>query len=346
MKIIIFAGGVGTRLWPLSRENSPKQFDKIFSGQSTLQLAVGRVAPVFGLKNIFIQTVEQYTGIVKEQIPDLPADNIIIEPVRRNLGPAVCLAMLEMKKRSFSGSVAILWSDHLMEREDDFTYNLQLAEKLISDNSERFVFLAERPRFANNNLGWIKVGGKIGEIEKNNYYSFAGWKYRPGPEECGRMFRSGEYYWNPGYFITSVDFLLGQYKNLAPQIYGNVEGEKYKEVEAVHFDKAIIEKVDLLKAVVLKTNMGWSDPGTLYALKEALETSREANVTQGQVVTLNVRDSLLYNFEKDKIMAVLGLEGMVIVNMADALIIVPKDEIINITELINKMKEEGLERYL
>lgn len=346
MKLIIFAGGIGTRLWPLSRENSPKQFDKIFSGQSTLQLAVGRVAPIFGLENIFIQTVEKYKSIVKQQIPDLPVGNIIIEPGRRNLGPAVCLAMIEMKKRGFGGPVSILWSDQLIEKENDFTYNLQLGEKLIEKNPKRFVFLAERPRFANNNLGWIKVGGKVGEIAKTDFYSFAGWKYRPEAEECDRMYRSGEYFWNPGYFITSLEFLLNQYKNLAPGIYKNVKERNYGEAEAIHFDEAIVEKVDLSKAIILKTNMGWSDPGTLYALKEALEKSSEANVTQGQVVTLNTRDSLLYNLEEGKIMAALGLEGIVVVNTPDALIVVPKDEVVNITKLLNKMKEEGLKKYL
>ncbi|MDD5071488.1 MAG: sugar phosphate nucleotidyltransferase [Patescibacteria group bacterium] len=346
MKLIIFAGGIGTRLWPLSRQNSPKQFDRIFSGKSTLELAVGRVAPVFGLANVFIQTVENYRDIVRRQIPDLPAENIIIEPARRNLGPAVCLAMTEMEKRGFSGPVAILWSDHLLEREKDFTRNLQLGEKLISQDPGRLVFLAEKPRFANNNLGWMKIGDKAGEIEGNGFFRFAGWKYRPEIGECKRMYESGQYSWNPGYFITSVEFLLKQYENLSPQIYESVKKGNYEQAEAVHFDEAILEKIDLSKAVILKTDMGWSDPGTLYALKEALEESNEANVTQGRVTTLNVRDSLLYNLEKDKIMAVLGVDGMVVVNTPDALIVIPKDEVVNITKLINKMKEEGLEKYL
>lgn len=346
MKLIIFAGGIGTRLWPLSRENSPKQFDKIFSGKSTIQLAIGRVESVFGLENIFVQTVERYKNIVREQIPNLPEDNIIIEPARRNLGPAVCLSMLEMKKRKFEGPVAILWSDQLIEREKDFTDNLLIAEKLINNISDRFIFLAERPRFSNNNLGWIKVGGEVGEIDGKNYHSFSGWKYRPELEECNRMFRSGEYFWNPGYFVTSIDFLFDQYKKLAPGICEKVEEGKYEEAEAIHFDEAIIEKVDLSKAVILKTNMGWSDPGTLYALKEALEKSTEANVTHGQVTTLNVRDSLLYNLEEGKILAALGLEGIVVVNTKDALMIVSKDEVVNITKLIEKMKKEGLENYL
>jgi len=346
MKLVIFAGGKGTRLWPLSRENSPKQFDQIFSGKSTIQLAVDRIAPVFGIENIFIQTLPKYAKTIQEQITDLPTENIIVEPERRNLGPAVCLSMVELKKRGFDDAVALLWADHLMERVDEFTQALQIAEELIKKNSDRFVFLAERPRFANNNLGWIKVGEKAGELNGVDYQSFAGWKYRPATEDCDRMFREGNYFWNPGYFITSIDFLIAQYQKLAPQIYSDVTGSNYANAEKLHFDEAIIEKVDLSDAIVLQTNMGWSDPGTLYALKEALQTSRESNVTQGLNVTLDTKDSLIYNLEEGKLITTIGLSGMVVVNTPDALIIVPKDEVVKITKLIDKIKDEGQEKYL
>lgn len=346
MKLIIFAGGIGTRLWPLSRENSPKQFDKIFNGQSTLELAVARVAPVFGLKNIIIQTQAKYKNIVLEQVPNLPPDNIILEPERRNLGPAVCLAMLHLKKNNYGGPIAILWSDHLMERVKEFVGALSLGEKLIKLNPKRFVFLGERPRFANNNLGWVKAGEKAGEIEAEDYYNFAGWKYKPEIAECDEMYKSGEYFWNPGYFITSVDFLIEQYKILAPKIYRAVSSGDYGQAEKAHFDEAIIEKVDLSNAVVLKTNMGWSDPGTLYALKEALHKNSQANVIKGLNALLETEDSLIYNLEDDKLIAGVGLKGMVIVNTPDALIVAPKNEVVKITKLINQMKSDGLDKYL
>lgn len=346
MKLIIFAGGIGTRLWPLSRENSPKQFDKIFNGQSTLELAVARVAPVFGLKNIFIQTQKKYKKIVFSQVPGLPRGNVILEPERRNLGPAVCLAMLHLKKGNYRGPVAILWSDHLMERVEEFVRALRLGEKLIKLNPRRFVFLGERPRFANNNLGWVKTGEKAGEIEKDDYYRFDGWKYKPEIAECDAMYKSGEYFWNPGYFITSVDFLIEQYKKLAPEIYQAVNSGDYHRAEKIHFDEAIIEKVDLSNAVALKTNMGWSDPGTLYALKEALQTDSQANVVKGLNALLDTEDSLIYNLEAGKLVAGVGLKGMVIVNTPDALIVAPKDEVVKITKLIEKMKLAGLDKYL
>lgn len=346
MKLVIFAGGIGTRLWPLSRENSPKQFDKLFNGKSTLQLAVERISSEFGLENIFVQTSGKYAEMVREQLPDLPKENVIVEPARRDLAAAVCLAAITLQERGNKGAMSLLWADHLMERPESFIAALKAGEKLIGQDGERFIFLGERPRFANNNLGWIHTGKKMGAENELDYYSFQGWKYKPEMNECEAMFASGEYSWNPGYFITSIEFLIEQYMNLAPGIYQDVKEGNYEMAEALHFDTAIIEKVDLNKAIVIKTDMGWSDPGTLYALKEALEKSKEENVIEGNVAELGCSDCLLYNLEKEKIIAGVGLNGMVVVNTKDALVVVPKDEVVNITKLVKKMKEEGQTKYL
>ncbi|MDD4902114.1 MAG: sugar phosphate nucleotidyltransferase [Patescibacteria group bacterium] len=346
MKLVIFAGGVGTRLWPLSRINSPKQFDRIFNGSSTLQLAFGRIAPAFGAENIFIQTVELYRRIIHEQLPDLPQENILIEPARRDLGPAVCFAVNELYRRGYRGAMGILWSDHLMKRTEEFTRALSAAEELVELDPARFIFLAEQPRFANNNLGWIKLGAKKGETCKFPVHHFAGWKYRPPEKECAEMFASGDYFWNPGYFVTSIEFLIDSYQRLAPDIYHPVKNGRYHEARITHFDEAILEKLDLSRAAVIKLNMGWSDPGTLYALKEALEKSREQNVAHGRVVAFNTNDSLLYNLEPGKVLAAVGLNGMVVINTPDALLVVPKSEVVHVTKLLKKMEESGLQKYL
>jgi mannose-1-phosphate guanylyltransferase len=346
MKIVISAGGVGTRMWPLSRENSPKQFDKIFNGKSTLQLAYDRVAPVFGAKNIFIQTMPAYQKMIRKQLPGLPKANIFLEPARRDNGPAVCFAVNQLVKLGHSGPMAIVWADHLMDRVGEFTKALKAGEKLIEQEANRFVFIAERPRFANNNLGWMKVGAQKGEIGKRDFFGFEGWKYKPEKSLCDQMFKSGEYYWNPGYFITSVEFLHDCYKKLAPEIHKCVTKGKYETCQKLSFDNAIIEKVDLSGAVILKTNMGWSDPGTLYALKEALEKSSDSNVVKGNVVDFETTDSLVYNFEPGKVVTTVGLKGMVVVNTKDAIVVVHKDDVVRISNLVKEMKVRKLEKYL
>jgi mannose-1-phosphate guanylyltransferase len=346
MKIVIFAGGAGTRLWPLSRDNSPKQFDKIFNDKSTIQLAFERVAPVFGAENVYVQTTEKYAENIKAQLPELPKENIFLEPFRRDVGPAVCFAINQFNKMGYCGPMGIVWADHLMQRVEEFQTALKTGEKLIEQDPKRFVFVAEHPRFANNNLGWMKLGEKKGEIEGQEFYAFLGWKYKPEQKDCDEMLASGEYFWNPGYFITSVSFLTDCYQKLAPEIYAKVTEDKYEEAPKVSFDNAIIEKVDLTSAVILKTNMGWSDPGTLYALKEALAGSEAENVIKGKVVDFETKDSLVYNLEEEKIVATVGLEGMVVVNTKDALVVVPKDKVVKISDLVKKMKEEKLDKYL
>lgn len=346
MKIVIFAGGRGTRLWPLSRKNSPKQFDKIFDGKSTLELAYERVADFFGVDNIYVQTIADYEKTVIKELKNLPRKNIFVEPCRKNVGPAVAFAMHKLQTMGYSASVAIAWADHLMDRPHEFTRNLKIADKLLAVNSKRFVFMAERPRFSNNNLGWIYVGDKEGEVDGVDYFKFKGWKYKPDQEECDRMFKSGEYFWNPGYFISSVDFIVEKFKKFEPDLMKKIVSGKYEKIKPISFDRAIAEKIEWSEAVVLKTDMAWSDPGTLYALKEALEKSRDENVTRGRVLNLRSKDCLVYNFEDKKLIATVGLEGMVVVNTKDAAIVVAKDKVKEVTELVEKLENSGYEDYL
>ncbi len=350
MKIIIFAGGAGTRLWPISRRNSPKQFEALKDNQSTLQKAIERIRD-FGMENIFISTNQNYKEIVHKQIPELLEDNIFTEPAKRDLAGAVLLTLLRLKKAGNTGTVSIIWSDHFMEHSDRFTNGLKEAEELIAKDKERFVFLGEKPRFASHNLGWIQTGEKI----EGDVHEFKSWRYRPEVEECKEMFASGEWLWNPGYFVFDIDFVLNLYKQHQPELLTMVSemveddevlDNKYKDVPAMSFDKAIAEKIDPSQAVVLKVDMGWSDPGTLYALKESLVDSEEKNYSKGKVVVYNTQDSFVYNEDDKKLVTTIGLDGMVVVNTKDALLVCHKDDVPDTKKLLKKLEEEGLEEYL
>lgn len=350
MNIIIFAGGTGTRLWPISRKNSPKQFGAIFGDKSTLQMMVDRVRG-FDLKNIFISTNEIYADLVKKQIPDFPEKNILIEPVKRDLAAAVGLALWRLKDRGISGTMAVLWADHLMRSESEFVNALNKGGELIESDTDRFVFLGEKPRFANHNLGWINFGKRI----ESNLYQFKRWRYRPELAECEKMFKSGKWYWNPGYFIFDMDFVLGLYKKFMPYMHEDLMSmahdydkikEKYHTLEAVSFDDAIVSKVAPEQAVVLKVDLGWSDPGTLYALKEALEPDLEKNHEQGLTVSYDTKDSFICNEDRDKLVAVVGLTGMMVVNTKEAILVCHKNDVPKVKELLKKIEEKGLNKFL
>jgi len=349
MKAIIFAGGAGTRLWPLSRKNSPKQFGKIFNGKSTLQLAVERINKLFSLQDVYISTNEQYVATVKEQLPKIPLNNIIAEPEKRDVAGAVGYNFVKLRKEGYTGPVAILWADHLIKKPAEFLWALKEGEKIVSRNPKQFAMIGEHPRYAENNLGWIKLGRKI----KDKLYEFAAWKYRPEQSECKEMYLSREWIWNPGYWVVDLDFTLSLYEKYVPKMYqqllvieaalGTIKETRvlkkiYPQIEELHFDNAIMEKIPPSYAVVLTPKMGWSDPGTLYALKEALTEKTVDNLERGLVYNLDTKASLIINEEPNKILATIGLDELIVVNTTDAIVVVPKEQVGKVKELVKKME--------
>jgi mannose-1-phosphate guanylyltransferase len=208
MKIVIFAGGTGRRLWPLSRKQSPKQFEPIIGERSTVQLAVDRVRDEYGAANIYISTNESYQDIIRSQLPELPPENVIGEPTRRDLAAAVGLAMTHLQQSGDPDEpVAILWGDNYMTEVPTFLQVLGAAEKLLSEDKAGIIFVGETPRFANNNLGWIGLGETVGAVNGRDYFAFNSWVYRPPLDECERMFNEGGYVWNTGYFVTTLGYI-------------------------------------------------------------------------------------------------------------------------------------------
>lgn len=365
MKIIIFAGGSGRRLWPLSRKKSPKQFEPIIGEKSTLRLAVDRVEPVYGAENIFISTNERYSDIIRKQLPELPPNNVIGEPTRRDLAAAVGLAMVHLahatpQEAQENEPVAILWGDNYMDQVDVFRRVLDSAEKLVASQKAKIIFIGETPRFANDQLGWIGLGEEQGVVNGRSYFGFKSLRYRPPLAECQQMFAENTHVWNTGYFVTTIGFVRRQYQQLQPKMWAGLKeieetiGQPnyqetlhrvYPNLDVISFDDAILHDIEPGDALVLHGEMGWSDPGTLYALKEAINPDLNANVTKGKVIAEQSTDSLIFNYEAEKLVAVIGLEGMIVVNTEDAILVVHKDNIPLVKKVVNDLEGTDLEAY-
>jgi len=365
MKIVIFAGGSGRRLWPISRQKSPKQFEPILGSESTLQLAVGRVLDTYGAENIFISTNEKYVDMVREQLPQLPAANIIGEPTRRDLAAAVGLAMSHLAHAAGAAPldeepVAILWGDNYMDNTPNFLRVMAAAEKLLQQKKAHILFIGETPRFANENLGWLGLGQQLGEMDGQPYYRFESLTYRPPLADCQRMFAAKTHVWNTGYFVTTLGFVRQLYRERQPAMwaqlaqieaqigqpgYDDILHDVYPQMEVLSFDDAILTHVAPEQALALHSEMGWSDPGTLYALKEAINPDLTANVTKGQVIIEQAQDCLVYNYESDKLVVTVGVEGVVVVNTEDAILVVHKDSIPLVKQVVNGLEGTDLEKY-
>ena len=357
MKAVIFAGGVGTRMWPLSRVESPKQFEKMVDNKSTLQLAVWRLHPQFDWKDIYISTGIQYCSLVRRQLPQIPKKNIIGEPEMRDVAAAVGYLSAIIARQEPDQPMVILWSDHLMKRVSLFRNVLQLGGEYISQNQDKILFIGQKARFANQNLGWIQMGKQISTSNGFKIYKFKSFHYRPNVQLARQFFNRKDYVWNPGYFIATPKFILEQYKRFMPVMYQkllklqlsfNTSSDQevlkkiYPTFEKISFDDAILEKLEPNRAVVLSVDFGWSDIGNWQALKEALQKSKKGSVVKGNVYTYECEDSLIYNYT-DQLVTTIDLDNIVVVNTGDVLLVCTKESMKNIKKVVNNFKTK--EKY-
>jgi mannose-1-phosphate guanylyltransferase len=349
MKAIIFAGGSGTRLWPLSRKKSPKQFEKLVNDKSTLQLAVERLLPEFDYKDIFISSNFLYKNLIQKQLPQIPEKNFFLEPFKKDVGPAIALSAGILNELSPTEPIAILWSDHLVKNVDLFKKILKTAGKKIKKNPDKIIFVSHKPRFPSTNLGYINFGDEIDNIDGINFMQFIGTKYRPNEKLAKIFFQSTNYAWNLGYFVSSPKFIYESFKKHSPQIYNNAENiikhleksdydkvlnEKYGEMESISFDNAILEKLNKSDAEVIVEDIGWSDVGSWEALKEALQTLPSDNIVRGKTRLEDTKDCLVYNYEKDKLIVGVDLEDNIIINTSDVILIAKKNSMGKVKKLV------------
>lgn len=348
MKVVIFAGGVGTRLWPLSRKNTPKQFGKLIGDKSTLQQAVDRLQPEFSRQDIYIATGRRYKDIVLGQLPKIPKENFIFEPEMRDVGPAIGLVSAIINKKAPNEPMAIIWSDHMVRDVKIFQKALRVAEKSILSNKSDFVFIGQKPRFANQNVGWIQKGEVIGKSDGLELFQFKKLKYRPKLSQAEDFFEDEHYVWNLGYFVTTPAYLLEKFEKYLPDMYENLVKittaenynkaleELYPKFEKISFDDAILEKFPGSGISVVSVDIGWSDIGAWEALKEALSDTAEENVTKGNVMVEDSRDTLVFNYTK-QLMVGIDLSEMLVINTEDVVLVCPKNSVPKIKKLVESL---------
>lgn len=359
MKAVVFAGGIGTRMWPLSRKSSPKQFEPIIEGKSTLQLTIARLRPEFAFEDIYISTGEAYRSLVISQLPEIPEKNIIGEPEMRDVAPAVGYVMSIIARDDPDAPVALLWSDHLVEQVETFKQALFAGGDYLLKNPDHIVFLGQKPRFANQNLGWIEYGEALDSANGIAMHAYKSWHYRPDLETAKQYFSDGHYAWNPGYFVVTPAFILQQFALHVPEMYAKLKEivdsygsdshaevlkQIYPTLQKTDLDSAVIQHIPFEQAVVLSVDLGWSDVGTWESLKEALQKHERENITMGQVHAYETTDSVVYSSTKQVVVPI-GLEGMVVVVTDDVVMVTRQESIPEIKNMLKEFEGTDLEKY-
>ncbi len=321
---------------------------------STLQLTVQRLTPEFKPEDIFIATGTAYKDIVHKQLPDLPVENIILEPHKKDVGPAVAYAAGYVSKMSNENEpIVILWSDHIVKHQDKFKKILSASAKLIEKQADKIIFIGQKSRFASENLGWIQYDKIIETVDDVVFRSFVGLKYKPAKDVAQKYFSSDNHCWNLGYFVTTPKNLISKFEKFAPEISSHLEiilksfGDKnfnevlvkeYEKIPEINFDNSILEQLTDKDAYVVVEDIGWSDVGAWEALKEALEKSKEDSVTLGRVKLENSNDSLVYNYEDGKLIVGIDLDEILVINTKDALLVTKKSSVAKVKSMVESFK--------
>ncbi len=363
LKTVVFCGGRGTRMWPLSRDSQPKQFHKIIGDQSLVQHTVyDRLRPEFSWESIFISTGEKYFDQVKEQLPEVPDENFILEPEMRDTGPAVAYAVMKVSARYPGNPVAILWQDHLVKDTDLFKTVLNEAAALVDSGERSMVYVGTPPRYPSVNLGYIQIGETLKEVDGCTISEFAGFTEKPDEEKATEFYQGRLHMWNTGYFVCDPEFILEKFKEQRDEynIYGKlvkireaINGDQERQVteqyfpqmEKVALDYVVHEHMSPERAAVIWADFGWSDVGEWRALKEALEDDPRDNITHGDTMIQDSSGCLLYSYS-GKTIAAIGLEDIIVVDTDDVVLVCAADRAQDVKKLVKKLRRDGKDEYL
>lgn len=359
MKIVIFCGGVGTRMWPISRVKTPKQFEPLIDGRSTVQVFYDQVKQYVGIENIFIATNDKYKALLRQKLPEVPESNILLEPARRDLGPAVGYAASIMNKISPNEPLAIFWSDDLIKKPSQFYKALDVARKYLKNDPNKYLYIAQKPLFPDQNKGWIHFGKALKNDHTLMMYKYLDWHYRPSLSMAEKFFNDGNYAVNTGDFVTTPQHVMNLYKKYAPKMYDELQiiadswggnnheqtlRKIYPDLEKISHDDLIATQTEPEDALVLMGDFGWFGFGDWDAIKQALQKSKEDVVMQGKVVDRNSKDCLIYNYT-DRLVTTIDLENMLVVNTKDALLVCPKSSVPEIKKVLADFKGTALEKF-
>ena len=338
---MIMAGGVGSRFWPLSRNSKPKQFlDILGMGRSFLQMTYDRFAQIIPEQNIMVITSEQYKDLVKEQLPQISDEHVLLEPFRKNTAPCIAYATYKLMERDPDASVVVAPSDHLILNNSDFLHHIEAAF-VLADREEVLITLGIKPTRPETNFGYIQaLKAKSTQVKGHTVYEVKTFTEKPDLELAKVFVNSGEFYWNSGLFIWSLKAIDDEMSRLLPDlctlfkmgkgIYYTSEEKTfinriYGGFKGISIDYGVLEKSKRVR--VFAANFDWSDIGTWESYYMEKEKSEKGNVVDAPVNFLeDVENSVVISEDKNKLIAIKGLKAYLVINTPDVLLICPRSE--------------------
>jgi mannose-1-phosphate guanylyltransferase len=355
--VIIMAGGVGSRFWPLSRREKPKQFlDILGKGETLLQQTFRRFRSICDEKNIYVVTNGEHKEIVAKQL-DIDPGNILAEPFRRNTAPCLAFGTFRILKGNPDAVIAVTPADHLIIKEDKFVEVIKKSFEFAEKN-DALLTLGIKPDRPETGYGYIQADRKKSVSGFNNLMKVKTFTEKPDLELAKVFLESGDFYWNSGIFIWNIKAILSAFEKHLPDMYSAFEegrdfygtkqeskfiGKTYAECKNISIDYGIMEKAD--NVYVMCTDIGWSDLGTWSSLHEHSSVDKKGNSkVSGEVFSYDSKGNI-FNISPGKIAVLQGLKDFIVVDSDDVLLIVKKDEEQNIKNYLEDVKNATGEKY-
>ncbi|OHB65981.1 MAG: hypothetical protein A2Y76_13000 [Planctomycetes bacterium RBG_13_60_9] len=358
---VIMAGGTGKRLWPLSRQKRPKQMLKLLDGQTLLGRCFERLTPMFDVRNIIVLTNVEYADLVRENLPDLPDNNVIAEPVVRDTAGAIGLAATILARFDPEAVMALLTADQLIEPPEVLQQALADALEFIAGNPDSLITFGIKPTFPSIQLGYIKCADprKCPKC-RNTVYSVEAFKEKPDLETAKRYLESGEYSWNSGMFVWRAGAILANLRSFLPEATEPLRRiaaawdtpaqdrtiqEWFPRLPKISIDYAVMEKADKVHAIRLDCK--WLDMGSFAALADVIKSDENNNVVvAGASELLDSRNNIIVTEEKGHLIAAIGLEGIVIAHTPDATLVCHASQTERLKTLLERIEQHGQTKFL
>jgi mannose-1-phosphate guanylyltransferase len=355
--IVILAGGSGTRLWPRSRQALPKQYLDLTGQGTMLQETFARLTPLVPPERILLITNQDYVDLARQQLPDLPPEHIVGEPIMRGTAAAVGLGAVMAQHLRPDAIMASVHADHLILKPDRLRAALAAAAEVAERGS--LVTLGIQPTFAHTGLGYVEHGVSLPPAGDHLVYRVVRFTEKPDLPTAQRFVADGSHSWNSGLFAWRVDRIMAEFARHMPELHaglaeiGRALGTPaadetlqrvFPTLPHQTIDYGIMEPAEDI--AVLPVDIGWTDIGSWGTLLEVLDGDEAGNVVRGSdpVFTLDTKNTLIYT--AGRLVAAIGLEDMVIVDSADALLICPKDRAEGVRQVVDWLKQTGREGYL
>jgi mannose-1-phosphate guanylyltransferase/mannose-6-phosphate isomerase len=347
VQALILAGGSGTRFWPLSRRRNPKQLLALEGERSLLRETLERLRPLVGPQSVWVCATEALAEPVRRELPEVPAEHVLLEPEGRNTAPAIGWSVRSMPEEARNGVVAVLPADHRVGDAAAFRETLERAAEAV-EREDRVMALGVVPRWAETGYGYLELEPAA---EPDGVRRVRRFVEKPSAETAAGFVAAGNYLWNAGIFVFRGATLLGLLARLQPELARGLEEiaaapqrlrELYGRLPADSIDYAVMEKLDGISTLPL--DCGWSDLGSWGALDEVLPKDRQGNAGRGDRLAVDARNNLL--FADAGTIAVLGVEGLVVVRTGDAVLVCPKSRSQEVKRLVSELADRRREDLL